>query len=213
MKQCMSDRHIDIFHEWKQSPFGSHVLRGTIQNNPFSLWCVTYDCLNDQEIIRLLARWRKTHERWFPSIFPVTEERTRSWLKERVLDVGDRILFLIRVDDRYIGHVGLFRYDPNQRSIDLDNIVRGEEGRKGIMQASLETLMEWVKHVLSIRVFTLQTTSDNSKALMLYYRLGFSETRRVPVVFHQADDGGVWGETDDGPNISRYHVYMKKEVA
>lgn len=208
----MSDHHIHVFDEWKRSPFGSRVLRGTMQDTPFSLLSVTYDCLNDQEIIRLLARWRKTHERWFPAIFPVTEEGTRAWLKERVLDVGDRILFLIRVDDRYIGHVGLFRYDPNQRSIDLDNIVRGEEGWKGIMQASLETLMQWARNVLLVHGFTLQTTSDNSKALALYHRLGFSETRRVPVVFQQTDDGGVWTETDDGPNISRYHVYMKKEV-
>jgi len=158
------------------------------------------------------SRWRKKHEFWFQAQFPVDDERTIVWLQKRVLDVPDRVLFLIEIEGAFVGHVGLFRYDENSRSIDIDNIVRGEEGHKGIMQEALQLLMEWGKKELGVKTFTLQTTSDNEKALALYRRLGFTETKRIPLTYRQTEEGGEWVETErDDVKIGRYEVFMVRD--
>lgn len=202
----------ELFVEQKQPPFGRVRIPGNIGTNTFFLTCITYDCLNDPMIISLLSRWRKENEYWFQAQFPMTDDRTKSWLQQRVLDVPDRILFLIDVGNHFVGHVGLFRYNQNQHTIDIDNIVRGETQYPGIMSEALRVLMNWGINDLGIKGYTLQTTSDNKKALAMYNRLGFSEVKRIPLVYTKTAEGGEWTETEDGPSIQRYEVFMNKGV-
>lgn len=179
----------------------------------FSLSLLTHDRVYDTHIIRLLSRWRKKHEVWFPAQFPVTQKRTRDWLKHRVIDESDRLLFMVEERGIYKGHVGLFRFDFEAKSCEIDNIVKGRKGKKGMMERAIRAMMLWGEDALGIAYYTLQTTSDNVRALALYERMGFVETKRVPLEYKKSENGGEWIVSTDVKknNIKRYDVYMTEK--
>src|SRR5438045_1358828 len=49
----------------------------------------------DEKLIKKFAEWRQLNTRYFPSQFTVTLEGTSNWLRKGVLEVEDRILFLV----------------------------------------------------------------------------------------------------------------------
>ena len=182
----------------------------TIQGESCALELLTHDHRTDVHIVRLLARWRKKHEYWFPAQFPVTLKRTAVWLEKKVIEEPDRLLFMISDHGTYRGHVGLYRFDFEHHSCEIDNIVRGRSGPKGMMAQAIQLMMKWGRETLGLTQYTLQTTSDNVRALALYTRLGFVETKRVPLVYTKTSDGGSWevASNENADNIKRYDVYM-----
>ncbi len=204
----MAEAHIQ---KLKVSRFGKRIIQGDASDVEFALVLLTYDSLREERIIRLLARWRKKHEKWFPSQFPVSTNRTRVWLEKQVLDNKQRLLFMLRVHDIYMGHLGLFRFDFQKKTCEIDNIVRGRRGYPGLMAHAIGLMMEWGKKELGLSGFTLQTTSDNMKAIRLYESLGFAETKRIPLIYTKTESGGEWVPADEGEQyIKRYDVYMER---
>lgn len=202
---------LNVIHTVKHKPFGSVFIEGTIHKNALRLDLLTKSSIEDPHIIRLLARWRKKHADWFPSQFPVTQIRTKKWLEKGVIDQSDRLLFMIYMAGVYRGHVGLYRFNRTGKTCEIDNIVRGRNGVKGMMEASIRLLMQWGKETLGITGYTLQTTSDNIRAIALYTRLGFAEVKRTALVYEKVSDGGQWvraPKTYSG-TIHKYDVYMK----
>src|SRR5438067_769579 len=109
------------------------------------------------EVTALLAKWREKANPFFPSQFPVTLEGTQRWLVKGLLETADRILFWVKTaDGRPVGHVGLFRFDFDARSAEVDNIVRGEEGvAPGVMQAAIAAMLDWAFDALGAEETTL----------------------------------------------------------
>ena len=100
-------------------------------------------------------------------------------------------------DGRPVGHVGLFRFDFDGRSVEVDNIVRGEEGvAPGVMQTAIAAMLDWAFDALGCEATTLRVMSDNDRAVKLYRRLGYEEIARVPL--RREQEGAVvhWVEVD-----------------
>src|SRR5262249_24949347 len=137
----------------------------------------------DAESVARLARWREAAADGFPSQFPVTVAGTQRWLLSGVLQVPDRLLFWVRTNDgRPVGHVGLYHYDSAGRTIEIDNIVRGELAlAPGIMYGSVRQLVSWTFETRSMSALFLRVFSDNARAIRLYERCGFHETMRMPL--------------------------------
>lgn len=144
---------------------------------------VTYDILANQEEIALLTAWRKAAGEWFTTQFPVTEEGTRQWLHTQVLDRADRMLFLIDDEELMpIGQIGFLNYDPEQKSCEFDNLLRGRKGHYGnLMIYALTALGEWCIKRLDLETAYLNVLSDNYRAIYLYQKLGASEVKRTPL--------------------------------
>lgn len=212
----MNEHNTDILTtlaRLKQSGFGSCDVISSDSKHPLTLRLLTAQTVHDTHIIRLLARWRKKHEFWFPAQFPVSIQRTKIWLEKKVIHEPDRLLFMIMVHGTYRGHVGLYRFDFDNNSCEIDNIVRGRIGRKGMMAQAIQLMMQWGRDTLGLTSYTLQTTSDNVRALALYARIGFVETKRVPLVYTKTSDGGQWDIAPVGytKRIKRFDVYMTGE--
>lgn len=139
--------------------------------------------LDDPDLIESLTAWRNTHRNAYPSRFHATAESTHNWLREKVLDVEDRCLFL--VTDRHgkpIGHMGLAGAFNTSAAVEMDNIVRGVEWREsGIMSAGMRTLIRWTHENLGPNEYYLRVLDDNLHAIRFYERLGFIEDRRIPL--------------------------------
>jgi RimJ/RimL family protein N-acetyltransferase len=196
----------------KKCFFGEIRINGIFEGTSYSLEFLTAECSNNLHLMGLLAKWRKNHEYWFPAIFPVTTERTIKWFTKGVIENPHRLLFILKVNSDYIGHLGLNRFNFDLKSCEIDNIVRGEEGYRGIMGHAVLQMMEWGRRHLKLYGYSLQTSSDNIKALKLYNRLGFKEVGRVAMIQKQSADGLEWVEAIEPynpSNISRYNIKME----
>jgi len=204
---------IKILKRIKKSRNNSLIIRKQYDSVSYALVPVTHDELKDSHLIGLLAFWRKRHESWFPAQFPVTLQGTKKWLKAKVLDEPDRLLFMLRVKNQYIGHIGLYRFDFLKKTCEIDNIIRGKKIYPGIMEQAIHEMMVWGKEILGVKRYALETTSDNTKALNLYYRLHFSETKRIPLIRVKKDDRIEWQEAPKrySGTIARYTVFMEED--
>lgn len=198
-------------HELKHQPFGEINIECEFNNLKYNLVLLTSDCADNECLMDILGKWRKENEMWFYSQFEVTLERTTKWFKERVINAPDRLLFLIDVDNEYIGHVGLFRFDFENNTCEIDNIVRGEPKFPGIMENAIKEMMCWGKEVLGLKNYSLQVISDNKKAIKLYHKLSFIDTSRVPLIQVNGNDGMEWTEApkEYDQNAERYNLIMK----
>lgn len=197
-------------HALKHAPRDSWSLECRFKDTAYRLIPVTLDHCGDMAMAETLAAWREKHAWWFPAQFKVTVEGTGRWLKNGVVETPDRLLFMISVNDRYMGHVGLFRFEFDTRSCEIDNIVRGESGYPGLIGDAITSMMRWGSAQLGLKGFTLQTFADNEKSLALYARLGFREVKRVPLLKIEAEDRVEWVDPPpdySGP-VERSNVFM-----
>jgi perosamine synthetase len=198
-------------HDYKVKPFGNLKINGIFHGAKYSLIYLTSASKPDPKIISLLSKWRGKHASWFSTQFPVSEIGTQKWYQTKLIDNPDRLLFMIAVNQKYIGHIGLNRFDYPNKTSEIDNIIRGEENFPGLMEAAIKKMMEWGKKTLGIRGYYLTTFSDNEKALNLYHRLGFVQIRSKPLIFKKSTTGGEWVEAikDSTAEIRRAEIRMK----
>lgn len=194
----------------KYGAFGSTVIQCSYVNKGFELILLTAECAKDTGLMELLGKWRKENEHWYLSQFPVSTERTTKWFVEKLTQVPDRILFIIRIEGKYIGHVGLFRFDFADQDCEIDNILRGEKEYPGIMRCAVKGLMGWAISNLGLKGFSLKVLSDNPKAVKLYINLGYREISRIPLIQVSGKDGLEWTEApqDYKGEAARYYVIM-----
>jgi RimJ/RimL family protein N-acetyltransferase len=174
---------------------------------------VTWRDADDPKTVSLLAAWRGSANAFFPAQFPVTHEGTRRWLVKQLLENPDRVLFWVRAPQgERIGHLGLFRFDFDDGSVELDNVVRGVPAVVGgAMSSAVEALLRWSFAALGMRAVCLRVLSDNARAVRLYERHGFEETMRFPLVRHVEGDVVSWepAGADYRQPIERYFVTMR----
>jgi perosamine synthetase len=151
--------------------------------------CELHD--GDDRLIELLAAWRAANAEAYPTRFPVTIGGTASWLRSKLLDVEDRLLFLVL--DRHghpVGHLGYANCLNDRLEMEIDNVVRGVAGAApGIMAHAMRTVLDWAEETIGPRGIFLRVLSDNRHAIEFYRRLGFSDGSRTPLRKH------VRGET------------------
>jgi perosamine synthetase len=138
---------------------------------------------SDSQLINTLARWREENAHVYPTRFPVTIEGTESWLKDRLLDVPDRILFLIVDKTGYpIGHVGFASALNDQGLMELDNLLRGSlRGHREIVRFAIEALLDWAQNTIAPNGFYLRVLGSLKNVIKLNQRNGFVETERIPL--------------------------------
>jgi perosamine synthetase len=137
----------------------------------------------DDRLISTLASWRAENSSAFATRFPVTSEGTRKWLRSQVLDADDRILFLVHDrEGRPIGHVGLTNTLNEPRSMEIDNVLRGEPSEPGLMSDALEALCRWAEDTFQPSRLYLRVLSDNEHAIDFYRRLGWTDDELQPLV-------------------------------
>lgn len=192
----------------------SRMFKKLPNEKKLNMYVITAKLLEDDKVIKLLADWRQKSNLWFPSQFNVTVDGTKNWALNQLLKKKDRILFFLQIEGEKdpFGHIGLYRFDYEKKSCEIDNVIRGEnsESSKGGMTTGLQILIDWTFKYLYIDNLYLKVFSDNSKAIKLYERLGFSEVNRVPL-FKTINDGVLsWIEDNSRKeNTDRYFVTMK----
>lgn len=163
------------------------------------------DNVENNELIKLLSQWRDSNSLWYPTVFKVSEEGTKKWLKDQVICVEDRLLFLVEtLDGIPIGHMGLYRGEA-------DNFIRGRENLiNGGMTFALKAMLNWVFKELKIPELYLRVFSDNKRAIKFYKRCGFTEEFNIPLKKIKGKNFIKWEEiTEKDDEAERFFVVMK----
>ena len=142
---------------------------------------------DDEALIRDLASWRQAAALAYPTRFPVTIEGTRTWLKDKLLAVEDRILFLVLDRHGYrVGHLGFASCLNDKCAMEVDNVVRGVPGSsRGIMSEAMRAIVIWAHNNFWPDEIFLRVLSDNPRAIAFYERLGYKLTESLPLRRHQ----------------------------
>lgn len=201
---------LDDIRSTKRGQFGNLVLPGHFGEVPYELVLATAECQDDAKLMDTLRRWRLQHEYWFSAIFAISREGTLRWFSRAIVESPSRMLFLIRVGDDYVGHVGLDAFDPETRTMDIDSILRGERAYPGIIATAMHTLMTWAIPEFGLRRFELTVALENDPAMALYDRFGFQEMRRWPLIKAFHDDHMEWitQPPDDDGEPQRHAVRL-----
>jgi len=177
----------------------------------FVIILLTSECAKNPDLMELLGRWRKENEAYYLSQFPISTERTTKWFIDKLVEVPDRMLFIIEISGKYIGHVGLFRFNFDKRTCEIDNILRGEKDFPGIMGCAVRGMTDWGRRNLKLRGYTLKVLSDNLSAIRFYQKLGYEEVSRIPLIQVSGRDGLEWSEApqDYEGEAARYYIVME----
>lgn len=169
----------------------------------------------DEELIARFARWREENTVAFPTQFPVTLEGTRNWLRSRVLDVEDRMLFLVAdAVGRQIGHLGYANALNDTLEMEIDNVVRGvPEVAPGIMSAAMLALINWGEEVIGAARIHLRVFSDNDHAVAFYRQLGFQGEELIPLRRHEKGSTISFDALIDGDNAPPDRFFLKMRYA
>ena len=165
------------------------------------------------DCVELLNRWRLENPSFSPARFPVSEERTKNWLKKSILDNDFRVLFMIQnCENKSIGHIGLSQIDFLKSSVRIDSVMKGVKNESpGIMQRAIEYLKFWCRSSLEADYVDLIVLNDNFRAINLYHRCGFIDDRLIPL--KRVDDNGetnwIEDETIVNPEKSYLHMVCK----
>lgn len=168
---------------------------------------------DSDQTVRLLSEWRTKYFDAFYDNFKVTEERTRNWIHKHILELPDRILFMIILDGKKVGHIGTFRYVEKDNAADIDNVVRGiRTSHRGLMEKTELALLKLMFEDLKLSKANVSMFSDNYKEIDLQAsRIGCRVIGNQPFKRRFTEDGWKWEKIilKDSEYGERYDLIME----
>jgi perosamine synthetase len=138
--------------------------------------------LNDPNVTAVIGGWLNPNTEINSKRANLIEERIKNWLRDQVLAVPDRILFLIiNKYGTYIGLLGLNECINDEQVIKIDNVVRGGlEVDAGIFSIALKSVIEWFRTTINVESFQVNVADENDQAIKFFKQNGFIEEDRIP---------------------------------
>ena len=202
-----------VFWDLKQINRYDDLLARSIRlsDNKGYLLCISELFADDDDLISSLTKWR-SEAITFQDTFQPTFESTKKWIRKYLLDVPDRILFLVlNRHGHAIGHLGYANSLNDRRLMEVDNVIRGVKNtEQGIMSYGMKALINWAG-LFSPQGLYLRTLEENTHAVDFYKTLGFDISAKIPL--RRIEKNGevkFIPRTDDDKNSpDRTTVYME----
>jgi RimJ/RimL family protein N-acetyltransferase len=173
---------------------------------PLGAWC-----LEQPEIIRLIADSRRRNQIAFPAIFNVTYAGTLAWFKKRVIEDSERILYgVFNADGCMVAHAGYATFDWSTGDGEIDNVMRCDDNApKGLMTHVTNRLLAYAYDKLGLASMSLRVFGDNWRAIKLYMNCGFVPVESIPLtcVFNEA--GLSWQTQDSFESGKTFRIFLR----
>ena len=164
----------------------------------------------DTTLIQALTKWRNNNIHAYTTQFVATFESTKIWLREKVLSVDDRMLFLVTdIQGKILGHMGFSNCLNSQFLFEIDNVLKGEDSLfKGLFSKAIFALMEWARKIINVEGFILRVMDDNKHAINFYKKNDFIEDKLIPLVKEKNGDFVSYREASSGEPHEKYFIRM-----
>lgn len=147
---------------------------------------VTIDNYANVEIVTLMSDWRNQSGFAFLTTFKAEPERTKNWLKAS-LSKPDQLLFLIKVGEEYIGHIGITNLAANE--VEIDNVLKGRDSNvPQIMGLALNRIIQWLHESFPRRRIYLHVIDKNQQAIGFYLKNKFVLTETIDL-YEKLEEG------------------------
>ena len=174
---------------------------------------ITYQyTLTNPEYPYLIWTWRTDNQIGFTARFENSEEKAKNWIDNILLPRKDRILFMVyNLEWVPVGHLGFSTFDFENRSCEIDNVVRGLRGNKGIMSQAMQTILTWGVNTLKVEHIYLRVINGNRHAIEFYQKLGFEIIGYIPLYRIVKEDviDYVYDENRKNEEPDMHYVYMQ----
>lgn len=168
---------------------------------------------NIREIATLFSKWREKARKFFKTGFEPDVNRTESWLRDVVIGNPHKLLYLILVDGKIIGHFGLTNI--SNRSAELDNAIRGVKGGHPDLFKYVEyVILDLAFNFLKVDSVYGNLFSNNFLATTLHKQFGFSEKYRKPLKLVTKQEGWEYVVCSPEEATERFefsHIVLPKE--
>lgn len=117
----------------------------------------------------MMMKWRIKNQACYIEQPKITFKSFEDWFEKYYINKRRILFFVVNDNGVPIGHMGIAEMRGN--SCKLDNIIRGEEGDKGLMSKALQELL-----VIATRMFQniyVKVKTDNDHAIVFYENNGF----------------------------------------
>lgn len=174
--------------------------------------CQAKEVMDTTHLIPLLSKWRAENNFAFSNQPKVTNEGTMIWYDKYLINVKDRILFIIKsLDGRPVGHLGLWTFDYENKNCELDNLIGGERISPGLMAFASQELIRWTYKNIGVNRLFGRILKENTTAIKFWELMGFSVIREIPLAkVDRSDMLGCWEEIKSGDNrkADKYEVVI-----
>ena len=175
-----------------------------IQNNFIEL---------DYNLCFLLSKWRIENPTISTGTFEVSEERTKKWLINLVLNRDDRMIFMIHgLDGKPLGHIGYTNIDYKKNTVELDSVLRGEKNiLRGLMSRCVNRIIKFGIQELKFSEIDLSVFSDNIHAVNFYKKLNFQIIKKTPLIKIIKEDEIKYeiAKENNNKKIEKYYLNMR----
>ena len=167
--------------------------------------------LDDHDLLQKITNWRNVNVDVYPTQFAATLESTKIWMKDRLLAVDDRILFLVCENNgKAWGHIGFNGCFNSDLSFEIDNVIKGEsDAQKGIFSEAMIALIEWARKTINVNNFYLRVMDKNHHAINFYKKNEFVEERLIPLIKVEKTGSINYIEAKLGETADRNFVQMR----
>jgi perosamine synthetase len=166
--------------------------------------------LEDYDLLNKLTEWRNVNVEVYPTQFVASLESTKSWMINRLLNVEDRILFLV-VDNHgeVVGHIGFNACHNEHCHFEVDNVIKGRKDlEKGLFSKALNSVIEWARKIINVDGFFLRVMDDNLHAIEFYKKNYFNEEKRIPLVREVHGSNVSYREADKNETPDKFFIQM-----
>ena len=165
-----------------------------------------------EDTIVSISKWRNENKNWFLSGINATKASTKKWIDD-ILKNPERLLYIIYLGNKKIGHIGIFHFDEENNTAEIDSVLKAVKNtHPELMQKVLHVMFDLMFNSLKLSEVQLRVFSDNQKAINLYERAGMKITKTVPLKKNITSYGWIWNElelTDENRIAERYLTTMK----
>jgi len=135
--------------------------------------------LVEEEDLPLLVTWRNTPLIWacFFNTFPLCMAAQKAWFANLITDQSKQLFMVCTLEgDEPIGTIGLDHIDFANQSTELGNMLIGKQEAlgKGYAAEAMELMLCYCFLRLNMNRVCLKVYADNTRAVKLYERCGFS---------------------------------------
>ena len=163
------------------------------------------------ETVSLLYNLRKKYRKMFATDFEMTEDKTRNWIKNLILENSGRILFMIYFDNKKIGCIGNGGYDEKNNSSRLDNMMKDPLcNLPGAMTIVEKVYLKWMFDDLKLSKITGFLFSDNSRMINIHKKCGWITVDVVPIKKIFTEEETRWEEITTKSNNENVERYFNK---